>query len=1170
MTDVIFADPQWVHALWGVLAAALGLVLLERRGGSALDRFVSPALQGRLVDQPTRFRRWLRIALLTLAGVALVVALMRPQWGVEFVTSPRVGAEIMIALDVSKSMLAEDVAPNRLERAKAEIRDLLPYLDGDQVGLIAFAGRASVLCPLTPDFSFLRLVLDGVDTGSVQRGGTRLEEPIRKAVKGFGSTGDLSRVLLLITDGEDHDSFPLDAAKEAAERGIRILAIGFGDEAGSQISFTDPSTGAREMLRDADGRPVLSRLDGDLLRELAVTTDGAYVPAGTGVLDLESIFEAHIRPLMRATGEERGKTVHKDGFQWAVLVALLALLGSVASQGSRARFLAILLLMLPLGAPSESHAQATPGTAPSVAGSAVPDADMPPLLVGEGGGEGDGGAADPALEELRLSEDPRDAYNDGLEALEAGELDDAERLLEHARGHARSDGEARFRATYNLAWVDVERASRNLESEPEQALADLERAADWLREAIALRPDDDASRRNLEIVLQRALVLADSLAEREPRDIEARLDALIEGQRGAAASIRQLSEVVQRAAGVDGDPNVTEAMRPQFKRVALEERTLLGDARALSDMAGAELDSLEGRADEELGPEEQMRRAQLAGLLHYLHRGRERMGQARSQLRQRRAERAYRRAATALSELKRARDQLLDPVKTLDGILADGGQLHAETRALMAAGMLSMKGPIQSPLQNPLQNDAPANEAPAWLTAPYLAEAQSSVAERIGELDARLRAGLEQPPQQEDPEQAALLEKVAAAEPLVASAQQHAGRAVEHLNAEALTEGLEAQTEALTALADARERFLDLRGLIELAYTDERRIEALLASEDDAAVVEYGSALLAFQERNIARVERLAPMLEETRFQAEAERANLDAAAAAARAEADTQRFDMADGLLALTESAMRGAGESLGDLAKGADALADGRRRVATAVRGLEHLRRLFFSIVEHIRDAARQQVELGDATEEAFALAAEDTESLATRSGPVTARQGELASGTESLAQALHEQSLADPAEFLGPEVAADEEAARQASEKLIRASELVLAASDEMKAAADGLGAEAPALEGIRERQTEAVQRLAEALEILQPPQEQGDQDQEQQEQDGEQQGEQQQEEQQQQQQEQGQGQSQPQPAEEQAGAGDPSQMLQAVRDREAERHRRSGEQGRRGYEPVEKDW
>ena len=177
-----FASPEWVHALWLVLAYVVVLLWLDRRGNRAIDRFVSPRMQGRLVRRTGSGQQMLRVFLLGVAGASLILALMRPQWGTELVEEQRTGAEIMICLDVSRSMLAEDVAPNRLDRAKAEIRDLLGLLGGDQVGLIAFAGRASVLSPMTPDFGFLRLVLNDAGPRSVNRGGTRLEEPIRKAI----------------------------------------------------------------------------------------------------------------------------------------------------------------------------------------------------------------------------------------------------------------------------------------------------------------------------------------------------------------------------------------------------------------------------------------------------------------------------------------------------------------------------------------------------------------------------------------------------------------------------------------------------------------------------------------------------------------------------------------------------------------------------------------------------------------------------------------------------------------------------------------------------------------------------------------------------------------------------------------------------------------------------
>ena len=284
------------------------------------------------------------------------------------------------------------------------------------------------------------------------------------------------------------------------------------------------------------------------------------------------------------------------------------------------------------------------------------------------------------------------------------------------------------------------------------------------------------------------------------------------------------------------------------------------------------------------------------------------------------------------------------------------------------------------------------------------------------------------------------------------------------------------------------------------------------------------------------------------------------------------ERFDLAEGILALTESSMQGAGEQLMLLATNTDALEASRERVGMAVKGLENLRRLFFSIIEHLRDTAERQIELGDGTESALALAESDAEALAAKVGPIAKRQGELANFTEQLAEALHEQSQQDPAQLIGEEAAADEAAAKEATMKLIQASELVLGASEDMNGAAEGLTTDAPVRETIRAQQDAAVKQLAEALALLQPPREQ-DQEGEQgdQQEQGQQEQDQQQQPQGQQEQEQQQQQGQPEQSEaSQQQAQDPARMLQSVRDREAERHRRREGRSQQGYEPVERDW
>jgi Ca-activated chloride channel family protein len=317
---------ELVHLIW--LAAALSAVLfwLEMRGQDALGRLLSSVMQHRLTNQGTRARRIARVLLLFLSMALGVGALMRPQspGGLESVHSTRATADIVIALDVSRSMLAEDAAPTRLARAKAEVGSMVERLKGHRIGLVAFAGRATVLAPLTPDYGFFRMILRGTNTKSVSKGGTRIGDALRKAISAF-DPGVGSKLILLITDGEDHDSFPEDAAKEAVEAGIRIVTVGFGSETGSSITLVDPDTGGRTQLVDKDGTVVQTRLDGALLRSIATKTEGAYIPAGVAALDLESIVDEHIEPMVQAAARIQLRTLPNEHYPWFVLASLLFL-----------------------------------------------------------------------------------------------------------------------------------------------------------------------------------------------------------------------------------------------------------------------------------------------------------------------------------------------------------------------------------------------------------------------------------------------------------------------------------------------------------------------------------------------------------------------------------------------------------------------------------------------------------------------------------------------------------------------------------------------------------------------------------------------------------------------------------------------------------------------------
>jgi len=219
-----------------------------------------------------------------------------------------------------------------LERARSDVRDLLPHLAGDRVGLIVFAGKPVVKVPLTNDQGFFRMVLDEVDVRSAPRGGTLVGDAIRKALEAMPPSRDRSQVLVLITDGEDQDSYAEDAAKQAAERGIKIFTVGLGDSReGARIPLREPS-GQLTYLQD-QGQEKWSKLNDQLLKQIALTTGGAYIPAGTQAYDLGQVYADHLAGLTRGEYQAEKRKRFRERFQWFVClgVVLLLLEMSVAS-----------------------------------------------------------------------------------------------------------------------------------------------------------------------------------------------------------------------------------------------------------------------------------------------------------------------------------------------------------------------------------------------------------------------------------------------------------------------------------------------------------------------------------------------------------------------------------------------------------------------------------------------------------------------------------------------------------------------------------------------------------------------------------------------------------------------------------------------------------------------
>ena len=250
-----WASPDRWLWLWLVPASIGFWVWAARWRRRLLERFADPVSLAHLTDRVDWSARRLKAACVTLGLLCLLVALVGPQWGFRWQEVKRRGVDLVIALDVSKSMLAEDVKPSRLARAKLAIKELLPQLKGDRVALVAFAGTAFTQCPLTVDDGAFELVLDEVDTDLIPRGGTALAQAIREGLKVLSASAQGGRALVVISDGESHEGDALAAAKEAAKAGVKLYAIGIGTVEGELIPVTD-AQGNRTFLKDRQGRTV--------------------------------------------------------------------------------------------------------------------------------------------------------------------------------------------------------------------------------------------------------------------------------------------------------------------------------------------------------------------------------------------------------------------------------------------------------------------------------------------------------------------------------------------------------------------------------------------------------------------------------------------------------------------------------------------------------------------------------------------------------------------------------------------------------------------------------------------------------------------------------------------------------------------------------------------------
>ncbi|MFO8047456.1 MAG: VWA domain-containing protein [Desulfosudaceae bacterium] len=468
-----FSHPYLLFFAWAAAALLLVVFLGMSQRRRLLKRYAADEGLTRLAGQVSAGRRYVRAILAAAALVFMVIALAGPRYGYHWEEIQQKGVDLVVALDCSRSMLAEDVDPSRLVRAKREIVDLIGKLAGDRLGLVAFGGDAFLQCPLTLDYSAFNIFLDALTPDFLPRGGTNLGAAVDTSMSAFDTEVASDKAIILITDGESTTGpDPVAAARKAAEKGVRLFTIGVGAEQGAPVPGENGG-----FKRDDAGRMVVSRLDEETLEKMAAVTGGIYVRSEAGDMDLDAIYQGQIQKNMKKEVLESGrKRVRENRFQWFAALALLCLL---AERLVPVRKTLMVLLLAALLLPAGSRVQAA----------GLYDE------VRQGRQAYEQGEYEKALKhfieaQLKDPENPRLLYNIGDAYYKNKEYQEAARHFQDALKQAEDD-EASLRRNilYNLGNTRFKQH-------------DFKAAIDFYKQALDLDETDQQARDNLELARQ--------------------------------------------------------------------------------------------------------------------------------------------------------------------------------------------------------------------------------------------------------------------------------------------------------------------------------------------------------------------------------------------------------------------------------------------------------------------------------------------------------------------------------------------------------------------------------------------------------------------------------------------------------------------------------------------
>jgi len=318
-----FANPVFLYLLLLLPVLILLYIINEVRKRKALKRLGDVNLVSRLVPEMSTVRPAIKFILQLIAVSAGIIMLSRPQFGSKIEDIKKQGVEVIIALDVSNSMLAEDIQPDRLTRAKQAISRLVDNLDNDKIGLIVFAGDAYIQIPVTTDYISAKMFLSSINPNMVPKQGTAIGAAIDLGIRSFSPGEGKSKAMIIITDGENHEDDPVKEAEEASKAGIVIHTLGIGSTEGVPIPIL--INGKRDYLKDANGNTVVTKLDEEILKKIALTTNGNYVRASNSNIGLDEIFNG-IKRMKKQDLESTMYTEYNDQFQIFAAIALFLLL----------------------------------------------------------------------------------------------------------------------------------------------------------------------------------------------------------------------------------------------------------------------------------------------------------------------------------------------------------------------------------------------------------------------------------------------------------------------------------------------------------------------------------------------------------------------------------------------------------------------------------------------------------------------------------------------------------------------------------------------------------------------------------------------------------------------------------------------------------------------------